>query len=236
MSEDSIFSEIDEELRSERMRNLWRRFGPYIIGGAVAIVVLVAVNEGWSWWQRTSAAQSSDRFYAAIDLAEQGDIAAAQAALETLAAEGSGQYPVLARFRQAALLAEDGKKAEAVAAYDALSTSLSNRRLRELSLLFGAYLLVDEGGVNAVQSRIEGLITPDNPLRNSAREALGLAHYAAGERDAARAIFEEIAADPTGSYEAQSRVQMYLAQVISEGAMAPGEEAAAEDAAGAAAE
>lgn len=218
MSEETIFNEVNEELRSERMRNLWRRFAPYVIGAAVAIVVLVAANEGWSWWQSSNAARSSDQFYSAIELAETGDIAGAQQALNTVIAEGSGQYPALAQFRQAALLAKDGRKTEAVAAYDALSTSLANQELRDLAFLLAGYTLVDNGDVNAVATRVNGLISPEHPMRNAAREAIGLTHYAAGDPGSARNIFEEIAADPTGSLEALGRIQLYLAQLTSEGA------------------
>src|SRR5690606_30784556 len=108
MSNDTILREVDEELRSDRMRSLWRRFGPYVIGAAVAIVLLVAVNEGWTWWQNSNSARSSDQLYSALELAEGTDVAAAQQALTEVVAEGSGGYPSLARFRQAALLAADG--------------------------------------------------------------------------------------------------------------------------------
>jgi hypothetical protein len=221
MSEENIFSEVDEELRRERMRNLWRLFAPYVIGAAIAIVALVAAYEGWNWWQNSNAARSSDAFYSAIDLAGSGDIAGAQAALETLAEDGSGQYPVLARFRQASLLAGDGKTDEAVAAYDALAATISNRRLRDLALVLAAFVLVDGGDVAPVEARVGGLTTPDNPMRNSAREALGLAQYAAGDIDTARATFEAIAADPSGSLQTIGRIQIYIAQLIAEGAKAP---------------
>ena len=42
MSNENIIREIDEELRSDRMRNLWRNFGPYVIGAAVARAFLAA--------------------------------------------------------------------------------------------------------------------------------------------------------------------------------------------------
>lgn len=221
MSEETIFSEVDEELRSERMRNLWRRFGPWVIGAAVAVVVLVAANEGWRWYQTSNASRSSDLFYAATDLAEAGDIEGAKAALLVVVAEGSGQYPLLAQFRQAALLAEDGDIDGAVLAYDALSTSLSNQRMRDMALLMAAYALVDKADVAAVESRIVGLLAPNNPLHAIAREALGLAHYASGSINAAREQFEQIAADPTGSLDVQGRVHVYLQQLIAEGAVAP---------------
>ncbi|UXN73227.1 hypothetical protein N8D56_20075 [Devosia sp. A8/3-2] len=38
MSQDNIFREVDEELRSDRMRAFWRRFAPYVIGAAIAVV------------------------------------------------------------------------------------------------------------------------------------------------------------------------------------------------------
>ncbi|MDP1730551.1 MAG: tetratricopeptide repeat protein [Devosia sp.] len=223
MSNDTLLREVDEALRGDRMRALWKRFGPYVIGAAVAIVVIVAVNEGWSWWQKSNAARSSDQFYAALELAEGTDIAAAQEALNRVAAEGSGGYPTLARFRQAGLLAQDGKTAEAIAAYDALATSETNARIRELALVLGAYLLVDAGDVAAVQQRIGGLLAPENPMRNAAREAMGLAQYKAGDVNAARETFEAILNDPLASQELRGRIQVYVAQLIAEGAVTAAE-------------
>jgi len=219
MSNDTLLREVDDELRGDRMRALWKRYKPYVIGGAVAIVLVVAVNEGWSWWQNSNAARSSDQFYAALELAEGADVAAAHAALDKVAAEGSGGYPTLARFRQAALLAKESKTAEAVTAYDALATAETNARIRELALVLGAYLLVDGGDVAAVQQRVGGLLTPDNPMRNAARETLGLTQYKAGEVNAALESFQAILSDPRASQELLARVQVYVAQLISEGAV-----------------
>jgi len=136
-------------------------------------------------------------------------------------ASGDGGYATLARFKQAGLLAKEGKAAEAIAAYDALATAESNPRIRELALLLAANLLVDSGDVAAVQSRIGGLLAPENGMRNAAREALGLAQYKAGDLDAARKTFEEITADPRASRGVVNRAQLYLAQLVSEGVVAP---------------
>lgn len=219
MSNDTLLREVDDELRGDRMRALWKRLGPYVIGAAVAIVVIVAVNEGWAWWQKSNAARSSDQFYAALELAEGADIAAAQQALDKVISEGSGGYPTLARFRLASLLAKDGKTDEAIAAYDALATAETNPRIRELALALSAYLLVDGGDVAAVQQRVGGLTSPENPMRNVAREALGLVQYKAGDINAALGTLEAILNDPTASQELLSRVQIYSAQLIAEGAV-----------------
>ncbi len=221
MSEENIFSEVDEELRSERMRNLWRKYAPLIFGAAILIVLVVAGKEAWTWYKNDISARSSDQFYSAIELAEESNFADAQLALSQVVSDGSGQYPILAQFRSAALLLEEGKVQEAIAAYDALSTSLDNQRLRELALIFAAFALVDNGDVKAVEARVSGLLGPDNPLRNKAKEAIGLAQYAAGDIDGARATFTEIVSDPLAGAESIGRVQIYIAQLISQGAKEP---------------
>jgi hypothetical protein len=221
MSSDTLIREVDEELRRDRMRKLWRQTGPWIIGGAVAVVLAVAGYEGWTWWQKTQAAKSSDQFYAATKIADGTDLAAAKKALDDVIAQGSGGYPMLAQFREAALLSQNGKIDEAVAAYDGLSTSLNDTHLRELALVLAGNLLIDKGDVAAVEQRVGGLITPASPMRNAAREVMGLVQYKAGKLDDAVKSFMAIMTDGSASRDAQNRVQIYVLQLQAEGAKLP---------------
>ena len=221
MSSDMLIQEVDEELRRDRMRKLWRQTGPWIIAAAVAVVLGVAAYEGWTWWQKTQSASSSDQFYAATKLADGTDFAAAKKALDDVIAKGSGGYPVLAQFREAALLAQQGKTDDAVAAYDALSSSINNTHLRELALVLAGNLLVDKGDVAAVEQRVGGLMTPASPMRNAAREEMGLVQYKAGKLDDAMKSFEAVVDDPLSSRDEQSRVQIYMLQLEAEGAKPP---------------
>ncbi|WIY53803.1 tetratricopeptide repeat protein [Devosia sp. YIM 151766] len=232
MSNENIFREIDEELRSDRMRALWRRYAPFVIGGAIAIVALVAVNEGWAWYTKSQSSQSSQELYAALDAAERGDLSAAQAQLDQLAADGSGGYPALAEFRKAALLAEQDDVTGAIAAYDALANTQSNMRLRDLALLLAGNLLVDSGSLADVETRIGTLATDDSQLRRVARELLGLAQYKAGDFAAAQASFQAVLDDPLATASLRNRMAYYLAQMLSAGTASlpePVEAAAADE-------
>ncbi len=218
MTEERIFSEIDEELRSDRMNSLWRRFGPLLIGAAVLVVVLVGANEGWRWFKSDQAARSSDQFYSAMELLDNNQRDAAIAAFDQTIATGSGQYPLLAKFVKASVLADDGKTEEAVAAYDLLATTSSNTRIRELALLMASALLVDSGDIVGIQTRLAGLMTPGNPYQGSARETLGLAYYQSGDLEAAQNEFAEVIANPNTPVELFNRVQLLQAQLQAEGA------------------
>ena len=48
---DPLLKEIDEELRHERFAKLWQRFGNWVIGVALAVVVVVAGHQGWKSYQ-----------------------------------------------------------------------------------------------------------------------------------------------------------------------------------------
>ena len=75
-----IFHEVDEELRRERLGKLWDRYGIFVIGAAVAIVLATAGHRGWQYWQTTRAAASGDKFVAAVDLADTGQVSDAELA------------------------------------------------------------------------------------------------------------------------------------------------------------
>ncbi|MEO6014533.1 MAG: tetratricopeptide repeat protein [Devosia sp.] len=218
MSNDTLIREVDDELRRDRMRKLWRQSAPFVIGAAIAVVLLVAGYEGWTWYQDSTSAKSSDQFYAAGAVADGTDLDAAKKALDDVIATGSGGYPSLAKFREAALLAQQGKTDDAVAAYDGLATSLSDTHMRELALILSAQLLIDKGDVAAVEQRVGGSIDPTSPMRNAAREVLGLVQYKAGKLDDAMKSFQAVVDDPLASRDLQSRVQIYIQQLLAEGA------------------
>jgi hypothetical protein len=227
MSNENFIREIDEELRSDQMRAFWKNFGPWIIALAVLAVVGTAGWEAWQWWSNSNSARSSDQFYTALELTSGTDIAAAQKALAEVEATGTGSYPTLARFREAALLVKEGKTAEATAAYDAIATAETNTNIRGLALVLAAYTLVDGGDVAAVNQRVAGLAVAGNPMRNAAREANGLTKYKAGDLNGALADFEAVLADPGVSREATTRLQIFVAQLTALGAAAPATDAAA---------
>ena len=107
-----IFREVDEDLRREQLKKLWDRYGSYVIGLAILIVVATAGYRFWQYWQDSQAQASGERFVAALKLGDQGKHQEAIAALTDLTRDGSGGYPVLAGFRVAAEKAAAAQETE----------------------------------------------------------------------------------------------------------------------------
>jgi hypothetical protein len=178
------------------MRAVWRRFGPILIGGAVAIVIGTAGFVGYEYWRESKAAVSGDQFLTALELAGENKTDEALSALKTLETEGAGSYPLLAQLRSATLLEQKKDMAGAVSAFDAVAAdNKAPVALRDVAKLRAAYILVDTGSYDDVAKRAETLSADGNPMRGSAREVLGLAAYKAGRTDDAVKLFQQNADD-----------------------------------------
>lgn len=196
MSDDSFIREVNEEMRQEQAKALWDRFGPIAIGIAVLAVLLTGAWVAWDYWTTNRANASGDRFSQALTLANEGKNDEALAALEGLEKDGYGAYPLLARMRAGTVLAEKGDAAGAVKQFDEVAADTSiPTALRDMARLRAALILVDTGSQADVASRVEPLSADTNPLRHSAREALGLAAWKDGKFKDALTLFDQIAAD-----------------------------------------
>jgi hypothetical protein len=190
-----IFNEVDEEVRREKLQQLWERHSNLIVAAALLIVLGVAGWRGYDWWETKKAAESGTAFEAAVTLAEAGKQAEAQAAFAKIAQDGSSGYRVLARFRDAAALSKTDAAA-AVTAYGALAADSSlSRTLQDLATIRGELILVDTAPLADVTAKLEPLTAADRPFRHTARELLALAAWRAGDSAAAKRWFDLIATD-----------------------------------------
>jgi hypothetical protein len=211
-----IFREVDEEVRRERLEQLWKQYGNYIIAAAFLVLACVGGWRGYVYWEERKAAEAGAAYEAASTLADEGKHAEAQAAFAKLATDGTAGYRGLARFREAGQLALSDPKA-AVAAYDALAADASlGRALQDLAAVRAALLLVDTAPYQELRSRLEPLAADDRPFRHSARELLAFGAWRGGDSAAARQWIETVLRDPATPGTIRNRVDVLAALVPAE--------------------
>jgi hypothetical protein len=193
-----LFDEVQEDLRAERMQRLMKRYGGLLAGAALLVVLGVAGAQGWRWWQDRQAMQAAGEFLATAQAAAApgAEDKAIAARFASLAATAPSGYATLARLRAAALLAEGGDRAAALAIWDSLSRDGSVEPLyRDLATLLWGLHALDGGDLAAVESRLAPLATPDGAWRFSAAEVRALAAIRRGETEQARRGLAALAAD-----------------------------------------
>ncbi|MGV0911352.1 tetratricopeptide repeat protein [Martelella sp. FOR1707] len=216
--DDSFIREVNEELRSDRMKDAWRRYGKVLIAAAVILVVGTAGWRGYEYWQAREAAKSGDVFLTALNQIEAGNLDAAEQTLAQLEQEGHGSYPVLAQLRAATLLSEAGDTAAAISAFSSIGKDRSvPEAIRDAAKLRAGWLLVDTGTYEQVSAEVEELSSDGNPFRFSAREILGLSAYRLKDYARAQEWFEAIANDPEAPRNVLNRAQIMLEVMTADG-------------------
>lgn len=206
--QESLFREIEEDLREERYATLWRRYGILVIGAAVALVLGVAGFEVWKGMQRSELQAASDRYLAAAAEAA-ADPAEARQAFGDLAFDGPGGYAFVGALREAAALRRSGDTPGAVAIYDRLATTADDRLHADLARLLGVLAELEDPTASAdpaaLAERLAPLAEADAPWRQTARELLAYLALRTGEAERARTLFTALAEDATAPASLRTR-------------------------------
>jgi hypothetical protein len=191
-----IFDEIEQDLRKERAKTLWHRYGWIVLLVVGGIVLGVAGWRGWQWYEHRQAAQAAERFLAAAAAADRGEAAAAAAAFAELSRDAPSGYRVLARLHEAGLKARQGQTAEAVALYETLARDTAVPPLyRDLAALLAVLHQADAGDPRALADRLAPLAAAGAAFRYSAMELQAVLAERRGDRAEARRLLEALAED-----------------------------------------
>ena len=160
-----IFDEINEEMKQDRMKALWQRFGKYVIAVVVAVVAGVSLTQGYGYFTQQRDARSADVFFNAV-LSD--DVAGT---LEAFTEELSDGYVLLAEFRLAAALAENDRAAEAEQHYLSLAARDDIQQIyRDIALLLSVIQAPVSAQASTLQTRLDTLVSSVSPLKGLALE------------------------------------------------------------------
>lgn len=215
-----IFREVEEDLRRQRAEDLWKSYGPYVLGAAVGLVAIVG---GVSWWNaaRQSAAEdTASKFVAASELVTQGDTEAAADAFAAIAQSAGGGYEAVASMRAAGLQAQAGDTEGAVATYDAIAAGGGDSILKGLASLKAALLMADTASTDELKIRLTPLADGSSPWRFSALELLGYVSLRDNDTAAAGEYYQQLADAASAPPLARERARDMLRGLQIEGPVA----------------
>lgn len=208
---DSIFREIEEELRHEQFAKIWKRYGNFLVGGAVAIVVAVGAFQVWKKHDLDTRRAEGERYEASLRLATGGNEQAALDAFSKLETEANDGYSLLSRFQKANLLAQQGNDEAAIDAYERISSDSGQDAIfRDLATLRSLVLRMNAGETGSsgdIKDRLQQLASDSSTWRHSAQELLAALAEQSGERARARELLSALAADVTAPQGIRQRAE-----------------------------
>lgn len=167
-----IFREIDESMREDRAKQVWQRYGTWIIA---AIVFVVAAAAGWVFYQNYADNRDRARTAELIEASETAaeDPQAGLTAMQSFLESADGGQLTVARFHEAALLAESGQRDDAVAAYRLIAEQ-TEQPWADAARLMAVLHDLDQGDPEALREELTPLAAGTSPWRYTARELAAL--------------------------------------------------------------
>lgn len=204
----SFFREVDDEVRRERMEEVWRKYGRYVIGAVIAIVVGTAATTYWREQTNQKLEAGTTALASQLQSLKADNEAETIKALEALGTSAPGGQAALARLYAAGLAGGKDRPA-ALAELKAVAESASSPPLyRELAKLLSIQLRLDSDDAAVLQTELTPLMAKDQPWRWSAKEYAALLALKQGDAAKARALYTELNTDgdtPQGIHQRAAR-------------------------------
>ena len=179
---DGFIEEVTEEVRRDKMFDLYRRYG-WIAVVAVLLLVGVAASNEWQRAQaRTDSEALGDALVAALELDSASDRSAALQKISVVTADGEA----IVRLLTAAELVSEDRRQDALAVLNSIDENPDVQTIYRQIAEFKA--LVISAKIHDSEDRRQGfksLIDSGSALRLLCEEQLALIEIDAGERDAA---------------------------------------------------
>ncbi len=209
-----IFTEVDEDIKREKLEKLWKKFAPFIIGAAVIFIGGMGGRVYWQGYQEEQRIAESDRYQAALLEITSGREGQALSDLQAIAADSKHGYDLLSQLQSASLLIQAGRVDESLSVYDSISSNSDfDQRYRDYAALLAGMVVLDQARYDEARVRLEPLANGNGSWGYSAKELLGLLAMENAEWDAAQTTFIQLSLDAAAPAELQNRAREYLQMI-----------------------
>ena len=210
--EDAFILEVNEELKNERIRNLWDRYGLYIIAFVAATLTAAVSFETFKNWHNKKYQNLSDTYAVAVALQSQGKYEDSLRILQDLErTAGNNIYSQLSQLQRANILAEQNNFDEAAGVLEEFAAKEDvNKSLRAVALIKLASYRLDNAPYADIENLLKPLVEENGNWTAIAQEMLAMSAIRAKNFAQAKELYAQAAANPNAPDELKSRVQDML--------------------------
>ncbi|HWA90220.1 MAG TPA: tetratricopeptide repeat protein [Rhizomicrobium sp.] len=189
-----IFHEVEEDVRRERLEQLWKQYGDYIIAAVAAIAVGIAGYKLWERYETQQRLTASKTFVAAQDAAESGNVGGAAQAFGKLAKSGPTGYGTIATLAQADSLLASGNRSDAIKIYKTVAEK-DTSPIAGVARIRAAWAMAEFTPKAELDSWLAPINDNSSAWRFIAREILAYSDYRAGSLAVALSEYKALAAE-----------------------------------------
>lgn len=207
-ADDILFQEINEELKQEKMRNFWKKYGILATVVVIAALTFAVSFESIKAWQNKKAQTWSDAYAYAYNLQIQGKYDESIAVFKDIEQQNGGIYRDIAQMQIANVLLEQAKNDEALTVLTALVNNPdANASIQNMAIFKLASYKLDNAPREEIEALLNRLIIDNGSWVNVAKEMKAMLEIREGNLSQALEIYNDILNNNELSDTLKSRVQ-----------------------------
>ena len=207
----NIFNEVDEDIRKERYKKLWSRYGKYLIGFIILIVLIFSINQYLVSKNISDNKKLLDIYFAAAENIEKSQF---QLANESLNKIYNSKNTTLAAFSAFKLSESYFMNNDNINATTVLENIFNNNSLetiyRELALYKYIMINFDVLDINDIESKVSIINDKESQLKPYFEELLGIKYITKGNKTKASFIFDELSASENTPFDLKVRLEKLI--------------------------
>lgn len=191
--EDAFIREIDEDLKNEKLKKIWDKYGLFIILSVIILVSAAVSIETFKSWNEKRNQEFSNAYAYALNLQNQGRYAEALDILSNMEKSKRGVYSDIAQIQMANIKLEQGKTEEAIAILDnAAKNEDFNPQIREIATIKLASYKLDYAPTEELQKMLQPFVETQGTWTNVAKELLAMLAIREGDFTKSRELYQQI--------------------------------------------
>lgn len=209
--EDAFIREIDEELKNEKLKKIWDKYGLFIIIFIIAAISAAVSFETFKSWNEKRSQEFSDTYAYALNLQNQGRYAEAMEVLDKLQKSKKAVYSDIAQIQMANIMMEQNKVEEAIAVLENVVKDKDfNPQMKEIAVIKLASYKLDYAPSDEIQEMLAPLVSENGVWTNIAKEMLAMLAVRDGDLDRAKTLYQEISVAANTPESLKARAQDML--------------------------
>ena len=206
-----IFQEVEEDIRSDKVRSIWKKYRVYIILLLLLIVCSVGIKSFWDYYKLKNLETRSENYFKAIDLINQdGGIGGIQA-LTTFSeqnGENENYLTMISNFTEAALRRNNNDLKNSLEIYSVIISGDVDITYKDYAKIQSAEVLMELKNYKEAKvflSEVTGSL-----FSNIAKEYTGYIELYEGNTSKAKDIFQEVVDDASVQNTIKDRIKEIL--------------------------
>ena len=215
MMSEPLEREIDEELRKKQLKSIWDRFGIYLIGLVIVVILSVGGYEAVGYINKINSEKTSDQFEYALELVRDNEEVMAKNIFIEISGASTG-YGGLSLFNLSNLSYNSGNYDEALLYLKKASQNEEiSKKIRDFAILRSGFIMLEKNRIEEIEETLGVLLNDGAAFSFHAKEIIALAYHRDGRYKKSSEIFKEISNDASAPSTISVRAKIFSSQAYS---------------------